>query len=73
MQEKLSESNRKSAENIKEINKLKQISQDTNIKGTPNIIDVNIDGDINVRRNNGNDGHFIEDSVDFQKFRTLEL
>ena len=73
MQEKLSESNRKSAENIKEINKLKQISQDTNIKGTPNIIDVNIDGDINVRRNNGNDGRFIEDSVDFQKFCTLEL
>ena len=48
LQTELSEANRKSAENIKEINRLKhQINKDTDINGTPNIIDVSI------RRNNG--------------------
>ena len=37
-----------------EINRLKhEINKDTDINGTPNFIDVNIDEDINVRRNNG--------------------
>ena len=37
-----------------EINRFKhEINKDTDINGTPNFIDVNIDEDINVRRNNG--------------------
>ena len=41
MQTELSEANRKLTENIKEINRLKhQINKDTDINGTPNIIDV---------------------------------
>ena len=36
-----------------EINRLKyEINKDTDINGTPNFIDVNIDDDINVTRNN---------------------
>ena len=36
-----------------EINRLKyEINKDTDINGTPNFIDVNIDEDINVTRNN---------------------
>ena len=43
-QTELSKANRKSAEKIKEINRLKhQINNDTDINGTPNIIDVSID------------------------------
>ena len=66
MQTKLSEANRKSAENIKKINILKnQINKDADINGTPNIIDVSIDDDINITRNNANGERFIDDFVDF--------
>ena len=73
MQTELSETNRKSAENITEINRLKhQINKDrdcTDINDTPNTIDE----DINIRRKNGNDERFINDFVDFKKFVTLEF
>ena len=68
----LSEANRKSVEKIKEINRLRhQINKDTDINGTPNIKDVSIDEDINIRRNNGSGKRFIDDFVDFKKFVTL--
>ena len=70
MQTELSDANRKSAGNIKETNRLKH---QVTINGTPNIIDVSIDEDINIRRNNGNDESFIADFVDFKKFATLEF
>ena len=54
----------------KETNRLKH---QVTINGTPNIIDVSIDEDINIRRNNGNDESFIADFVDFKKFATLEF
>ena len=74
MQIDLSEASRKSAENIKEINGLKyQKNKDTNINGTPNIIDVSIDEDNNIRRTNGNEERFIDYFVDFKKFLTLEF
>ena len=65
---------RKSAENIKEINRLKhQINKNTDINGAPNIIDVTIDEDINIWRSNGNDERFIDVFIDFKKFLTLEF
>ena len=65
LQTELSEANRKSAEKTKEINRLKhQISKDADINGTPNIIDVRINEDINIRRNNGNDKSFLNNFVD---------
>ena len=68
----LSEANRKSVEKIKEINRLRhQINKDTDINGTPNIKDVSIDEDINIRRKNGSGKRFIDDFVDFKKFVTL--
>ena len=74
MQIDLSEASRKSAENIKEINGLKyQKNKDTNINGTPNIIDVSIDEDNNIRRTSGNEERFIDYFVDFKKFLTLEF
>ena len=73
MQIELSKANRKSAENIKEIGRLKhQINKDTDISGTPNILDVSINED-NIRRNNGNGDRFIDDFVAFKKFVTLEF
>ena len=66
MQTKLSEANRKSTEEIKEINRLKhQINNDTDINGKSNITDVSIDEDMNIRMNNGNDERFIDDFVNF--------
>ena len=74
MQIDLSEASRKSAENIKEINGLKyQKNKDTNINGTPNIIDVSIDEDNNIKRTNGNEERFIDYFVDFKKFLTLKF
>ena len=74
MQTELSDANRKPAEKIKEINRLKhQINKDTDINGTPNVIDVSIDEDINIRKNNGNDERFIDDFIAFKKFVTLEF
>ena len=74
MQTELSEANRKLAENIKEINRLKhQINKDTDINGKPNTIDVSINEDINIMRNNGNDERFIDEFVDFKKFVTVEF
>ena len=70
MQTELSEANRKLAENIKEINRLKhQINKTTDINDTANIIDVSI----KVRRDNSNDKHFIDDFVNFKKCVTLEF
>ena len=70
MQTELSKAKRKLAKKIKEINRLKhQINKDTDINGSPNIIDVRID----VMRINGNDECFINDFVDFKKFVTLEF
>ena len=70
----LSEASRKSAKNIKGINGLKyQINKGTDINVTPNIIDVSIDEDINIRRTNGNDKRFIDYFVDFKKFLALEF
>ena len=61
MQTELPEANRELAGNIKEINRLKHlIKKDTDINGTPNIIDLSIKEDINIRRNNGNDERFID-------------
>ena len=74
MQIDLSEASRKSAENIKEINGLKyQKNKDTNINGTPNIIDVSINEDNNIRRTNDNEERFIDYFVDFKKFLTLKF
>ena len=74
MQTELSEANRKLAGNIKEINRLKhQINKDTDINGKPNTIDVSINEDINIMRNNGNDERFIDEFVDFKKFVTVEF
>ena len=51
LQTELFEANRNSVENIKEINRLKhQLNIDTGINGTPNIIDVSINEDMNIRR-----------------------
>ena len=50
-----------------------QINQDKDINGTPNIIDVSFDEDINIRRNNGNDERFIDGFVTFKKFVTFEF
>ena len=62
------------ANNIKKINRLKHhINKNTDINSTTNIIDVSIDEDINLRRNNGNDKPFIDDFVAFKKFATLEF
>ena len=61
MQTELSEANRKLAENIEEINRLKyQINKDTDINGKPNTVDVSINEDINIMRNNRNDKRFID-------------
>ena len=69
MQTELFEANRKLAENIKEINRLKhQINKDTDINSKPNTIDVSINEDINITRNNGNDERFIDEFVGFKKF-----
>ena len=74
LQTELSEANRKSVENITEINRLKnQINKDTDISGTLNIINVSMDEDINIRRSNGNDKRLIYDFVDFKNFVTLEF
>ena len=74
MRTKLLEANRKSTGNITEINRLKnQINKDTDINGTLNIINVSMDEDINIRRNNGNDERLIDDFVDFKNFVTLEF
>ena len=71
MQTELSEAYRKLAENIKEANR--QIKKDTDINGKPNTIDVSIDEDINIMRNNVNDERFIDEFVDFKKFVTVEF
>ena len=74
MQTKLSQANRKLAENIKEISRLKhRINKDANINGTPNIIEVSINEDINIRRKNVNIERFIDDFVHFKKFVFLEF
>ena len=74
MQPELSKASRKVAENIKEINRLKhQTDMDADIKGKLNAIDVNINEDINIMRNNGNDERFIDEFVDFKKFVTVEF
>ena len=76
MQIELSEANENLAENIKEINRLKpKINKDTgiDINGKPNTIDVSINKDINIRRNNGNDKRSIDEFVDLKKFVTLEF
>ena len=74
MQTELAEANRKLVENIKEINKLKhQINKDADINGTSNNIDVSINENINIRRNNSNGKRFIDEFVDFKKFVTLEF
>ena len=74
MQTELSEANRKLAENIRGINRLKhQINKDTDINGKPNNIDVSINEDINIMRNSGNDERFIDEFVDFKKFVTAEF
>ena len=56
------------------MNRLKhQTNNDTDIDGIPNVIDVSIDENMNIRRNNGNNGRFIDDFVDFKKHVTLEF
>ena len=74
MQTELSEANRKLAENIEKINKLKhQVNKDTDINDKPNTADVSINDDINIMRKNGNDERFIDEFVDFKKFVTMEF
>ena len=65
---------KQAAEDIKENNKLKHwINGDTDINETPNIIDVSIDEDMDIRRNNGYDERSIDGFVDLKKFVTLEF
>ena len=65
MQTELPEANRKLAENIKEINRLKhQINKNTDINGKPNTKDVSINEDINIMRSNGNNERFIDEFVE---------
>ena len=71
LQTELSKANRKSAETIKEIIKLKQINKDTYTNCTRNVIDVSIDGDVHIRKNNGNEERFLDAFVGFKKFATL--
>ena len=74
MKTELSKANRKLAENIEEINRLKhQINKGTNINDKPNTIDVSINEDINIMRNNVNEESFIDEFVDFKKFVTVEF
>ena len=74
MQTELYEANRKLAENNNENKRLKhQINKDTDINGKPNTIDVSINEDINITRNNGNDERFIDQFVDFKAFVTVEF
>ena len=89
LQTNLSEANRKTAEKLKELNKLKkQINTDIELTGTPNIVDVSIDENMNVWRNNktdeylsenmhnnfiNNHNHFMDDFIEFKKFITFEL
>ena len=74
LQTGLSKANRKSAETIKEINNLKhQINKDTDTTGTRNTIAVSIDGDVHIRKNNGNEERFLDGFVGFKKFVTLEF
>ena len=74
LQTGLSKANRKSAETIKEINNLKhQINKDTDTNGTRNTIDVSINGDVHIRKNNGNEERFLDGFVGFKKFVTLEF
>ena len=74
MQTELSEASRKLAENIKGINRLKhQTNKDTDINGKPNNIDMSINEDINIMRNNVNDERFIDEFIDFKKFVTVEF
>ena len=74
MQTESSETNRKLAENIKEINRLKhQINQDTYINNKPNTVDVTINEDINIMRNNSIDECFIDEIVNFKKFAALQF
>ena len=57
-----------------EINRLKhQINKDTDVNGKLNTIDMSINEDISIMRNNGNDEHFIGEFVDFKKFVTMEF
>ena len=73
-QQNLSQTNRKPAENIKEINRLKhQTNKVLDINGAPNIIDESIVEDISIRRSNSNDKRFIDDFVDFKIFVSLEF
>ena len=89
LQTNLSEANRKTAEKLKELNKQKkQINTDIELTGTPNIVDVSIDENMNVWRNNktdeylsenmhnnfiNNHNHFMDDFIEFKKFITFEL
>ena len=50
-----------------------QVNKDKDINGKPNTIDVSINQDINIVRNNGNDEHFIDEFVDFKKFVTVKF
>ena len=61
-------------ENLKEVNSLKyKINKDTDINGKLNTIDVSINENINIMRNNGNYERFIDEFVDFKKFVTAEF
>ena len=74
MQTELSKAYRKLAENITEVNRLKhQISKYTDINGKPNTVDVSIDEDINIMRNNDNDERFFDEFLDFKIFVTVEF
>ena len=87
LQTNLSEANRKTAEKLKELNKLKkQINTDIELTDTPNIVDVSIDENMNVWRNNktdeylsenmhnnfiNNHNHFMDDLIQFKKFNDI--
>ena len=74
LQTKLSETNRISAEKTREIKRLKTgMTNETIINGTPSIVNVSIDEDMNVIRNEKNEDHFMDEYTDFKKFVTLEF
>ena len=75
LQTKLSESNRISAEKTKEIKRLQnEKSKETGMhRGTPNVLNVSIDEEMNIIRNDEKEDPFIDEYIEFKKFVTLEI
>ena len=74
-QQKLSEANRKTAEKIKEVNKIKRKMGNDDIESTPNLVNVSIDENMNLRWNKppNDTDRFINDFIEFKEFVSNEL